>query len=236
MERTVKITSGKTLQAFLGQVFDEGYKSSLAQKALTEKEKQLKTATDVGGGGEEEDDGLSGLFGGGGDAGGEEGGGAADAQSNMPDMPEEEPSKTMDDETEKLKKGDIQPKDIVEKLNSIRSGKSFKDSAVASAIDEYVQSLKKPERVALMAFLKGIAQIVTGEVPGKAAEDPGKHPADVKMDKGNEPKTIQKKPNIIKGGNTTSPGTQKPADAALGGGEEEDTTPPAPIVPKKRTR
>lgn len=236
MERTVKITSGKTLQAFLGEVFSEGYKASMTQKALTEKEKQLKTANAVAGAGGDEEAGggdVDSLFGGGGDAGGgDEGGdGAADAQSNMPDVPDTEPSKTMDDETEKLKRGDISPKDIVEKLNSIRSGKSFKDSAVSSAIDEYVQSLKKPERVALMAFLKGISQIVTGEVPGKAAEDPGKHPADVKMDKGNEPKTIEKKPNVIKGGQAqakpapTKPGTEEP---------EEDTTPPAPIVPKRR--
>ena len=244
-ERTVKISDGKTLHSFLGHVFAEGFKSSLAQKALTEKEKQLKTAggtsgTDDlpdpngGGGGGDPGDAGSGdvdsLFG---------GGGAEDAESNMPDMPDtdDQPEPGGDDTQEKLKAGTVSVKDIVEKLNSIRSGKSFKDSAVSQAIDTYVEKLKKPERVALMSFLNGIAQIVTGEVPGQSAESPSSQPADVKMDKGNEPKTIQKKPNIIKGPGEVSKAAPTPPSQMAGKKATEpaeDTTPPAPIVPKKR--
>ena len=251
-ERTVKIDNGKTLQSFLGHVFEAGYKSSLAQKALTEKEKQLKTAGDVAGkgGGEPpaEDPGadagggdVDSLFGGG---GGDEamGGGAEDAETNMPDdvHTDDDQVEPQDDTAAKLKTGEVSVKDIVEKLNSIRSGKSFKDSAVSKAIDDYVAKLKKPERVALMSFLQGISQIVTGEVPGQAAVAPDAQPADVDMEKGNEPKTVQKKPNIIKGPGETSKASPKPPAPAGGptppgaGGGEEDTTPPAPIVPKKR--
>ena len=143
-----------------------------------------------------------------------------------------------DDTEQKLKSGEVSVKDIVEKLNSIRSGKSFKDSAVSKAIDDYVAKLKKPERVALMSFLQGISQIVTGEVPGQAAVAPESQPADVDMEKGNEPKTIQKKPNVIKGPGETSKAAPMPAKKATamkpGQEPEEDTTPPAPIVPKKR--
>lgn len=231
--RTVKIDSGKTLASFLGHVFEEGFKSSLAQKALTEKERQLKTAGSVAGndaGGDEEEqpaqDADSLFGGGGGDEGGE---GAADAQSNMPDMPEPSGGDKGGDDSQKLKQGNVSVKDIVEKLNSIRSGKSFKDSAVSKAIDDYVAKLKTPERTALMAFLNGIAQIVTGEVPGQSAENPSSQPADVQMQKGNEPKTIQKKPNIIKGGEQSKASPKAPGEPG-----EEDTTPPAPIVPKKR--
>lgn len=243
-EQTVKINDGKTLQSFLNAVFKEGFKSSLAQKALTEKEKQLKTAGAGSGGGKPQEvpgeDDVDSLFGGsgndsassgGGDAGGG-GQGAEDAESPMPDMPEE-PEGGGDDDEAKLKSGNVTVKDIVEKMNSIRSGKSFKDSAVSAAIDQYVDKLKTPERTALMAFLNGIAQIVTGEVPGNDAENPAAQPSDVKMQKGNEPKTIAKKPNVIKAGENSKASPKTPGKAP-----EEDTTPPkglpAPITPKRR--
>jgi hypothetical protein len=242
-EQTVKIKDGKTLSTFLGAVFEEGIKSSLAQRALTEKEKQVKVAGAVAGkpAAEEEPDlggDVDSLFGGD-DAGA--GGGAEDAETNMPDdvhTDDEDQVDQPDDTEQKLKSGEVSVKDIVEKLNSIRSGKSFKDSAVSKAIDDYVAKLKKPERVALMSFLQGISQIVTGEVPGQAAVAPESQPADVDMQKGNEPKTIQKKPNIIKGpGETSKAAPKPPGQTSMKPGQEapeEDTTPPAPIVPKKR--
>lgn len=214
-EKTVKISSGKTLKSFLVHTIGEGMKSALAQKALTEKEKQAAAA-----GGNDVDD----LFGDGGGGGDE----AAPTDDTGGDEQQDTSSKTMDDETEKLQKSEVKAKDIVEKLNSIRSGKSFKDSAVSGAMDEWINSLSKTERVALFAFLRGIAQIVTGEVPGQQAEDPGKHPSDVKMDKTNEPKTVHKKPNVITGHHEPGPaGGQKKAP-------EEDTSAPAPITPKRR--
>ena len=223
--RTVRITQGTTLRSFLQEIIDEGVKSALSQKALEEKENQAKHVRP-----DEGDEGGTDIFSGGGDGdstGDDENGGEApegDAGGSS--------SKTMDDETEKLKQGDVDPKDVVEKLNSIRSGRSFKDSSVAQPMEDYITSLSKAERTALYAFLKGIAQIVTGEVPAKAAEDPGKHPADIKMDKENTPHTKQIKPNVIKGAQKSA-GTAPPKKA---GREEEDTSAPvsAPIKPKRR--
>jgi hypothetical protein len=222
-EKTVKITSGKTLRSFLDQVIGEGVKSALAQKAMNEKEKQQAAA---GGGGGSDVDSLFGDDEGGTDKpAGDEGGEQPDEQPEAPHA-----SKTMDDETEKLQKSEVKVKDIVEKMNAIRSGKSFKDSAVSKAMDEWIGSLSKTERVALFAFLRGIAQIVTGEIPGKQAEDPGKHPSDVKMDKTNEPHTVHKKPNVIAG-------PSRDAEPVKNGkAPEEDTRAPtpAPITPKRR--
>ncbi len=209
----VKLTSGTSLQSFLSHVIDEGVKSALAQRALTEKEKQSATGTTSGGGEESSGGDVDDLFGGG--------------DSGEEDSEESSSSKTMDDETEKLKQGDIKPRDITDKLNSIRSGKSFKDSYVSQAMDEYIGSLSKAEKVALMAFLKGIAQIVTGEVPAKNASDPGDKPADIQMDKTNEPETFHKQPNIIKGQSKPSSGGSKKAPA-------EDTSAPAPITARRR--
>lgn len=215
VSKHVRIDSGTTLRSFLSRVIEEGVKSALAQKALTEKEKQDAVAASSGGAGESSGGGVDDLFGG---AGGDESGS---------DDNENKTSKTMDDETEKLKQGDIKPKDIVDKLNAIRSGRSFKDSAVSSSMEEYINSLSKPEKVALFAFLKGISQIVTGEVPARAAEEPSDEPSDVEMKKGSGPeKVVHKKPNVIKG---TPP---KPKQPTPSGGE--DTSAPAPITAKKR--
>lgn len=209
MSVAVKLASGDSLHTYISKVVSESLKSALAQKALTEKEKQDAAVTNFGGGDESSEGGDDDFFDGGGD----------DSES------EDASSKTMDDESEKLKKGDIKPKDIVEKLNSIRSGKSFKDSAVANSMEEYINSLSKAERVALMAFLKGISQIVTGEVPAQDVSDPSDTPSDVQMQKG-EPKDVKHvQPNVIKG--------KKPA-GEKGGGGLEDTSAPAPITPKKR--
>jgi len=127
------------------------------------------------------------------------------------------------DEQKKLKSGEVSSKDIVEKLNTIRSGKSFKEEAIANSLESYINDMTKAEKTALFAFLKGISQIVTAEFSAEKAIDPSKTPANVKMKKtGTSKVTI--KPVVVK----------KP----LGGEEKkkppaEDTTGPVPIKPKK---
>jgi hypothetical protein len=210
MTEQLKIGTGKGLRQYLTDVIGEGVKSALAQKALTEKEKQAATS-----GGDDDEDGghdADSLFG---------------SDDDSSDDKKGSSSKTMDDETEKLMQGDIKPKDIIEKLNAIRSGRSFKDSSVSSSMEEYIDSLSKAEKVALMAFLKGISQIVTGEISASDAEEPSDNPSDVKMDKSNEKNVVNKKPNIIRGGPAGD--SKKPK-----GGPAEDTTAPAPITPKRR--
>jgi len=206
MEKQDKIKTGRSLSAAINAIVKESLKASLQHNADEEKVKQNAMLD------EEDDD----LFG---DESGEE---------KSEKKPAEEkpvaPSKTVDAEKEKLKKGDIKPKDIVDKLNTIRSGKSFKDSAIASKMEEYIESLSKPEKVALLAFLKGLAQIVTGEVEANQAQDPSENPADVKMEKGNEPHKKTLKPNVIK-----APAKEK-SEKKPG---SEDTSGPVPITPKK---
>lgn len=198
------INSGKTLRSYI----EETIKSSLYTQALKEKENQAKVSPqgDPGGSADAGQGGTD-IF-----LGGDDSGDTGDTSAT---------SKTGDDETDKLKSGEIKAEDVVEKLNSIRSGKSFKDSAVKEPMHQYIESLSQPEKTALLAFLKGIAQIVTGEVPAQNAVDPGKDPADVTMQKEPAQKKKTVKPNVIK--------AQQPKQ-----GGQEDTTAPAPIVPKKR--
>lgn len=234
--------SNVRLSDYLAQLIDESVKSALHRRALAEKEKQVAAG---GEGGSDDLDNLFGSSGGGGEDksnSGDSSGG--DQQKSQPKKPADgeksiDTSKTMDDEREKLEIGDIEPKDIIDKFNAIRSGRSFRDSGVADNLDKYLQSLSKSERVALFAFAKGISQIVTGEIPAQSAVDPGKHPADVDMEKTNEPHKVTKKPNVVKG-----PKSKKHAGSGQPGGEEpeakkapeEDTSAPAPITPKKRTK
>lgn len=127
-------------------------------------------------------------------------------------------------ETEKLKKGDVTVDDVIEKLNSIRSGKSFNADDVKSSLGKYFDELDKPEKTALLAFLKGISQIVTGEVSATAAIDPGDAPADVEMEKKTGSQKVSIKPNIIK-----APNVEKSKKPGI-----EDTSGPVPIMPKKK--
>lgn len=209
MEKQVKILNKMSLAKAVDSIVKESIKSKLYQNALAEKEKQSAVLD------EEDDD----LF----------NGGEAPAKEKSSDdsgdaAPEPAPSKTVDDEKDKLKTGDVKTADIVDKLNSIRAGKSFKDDNISASLEEYVQSLSKAEKVALLAFLKGLAQIVTGEIPAETASDPSSNPADVKMQKGKKKQSKTITPNVIKGG----PSKDKSKEP------EEDTEAPSPIVPKKK--
>lgn len=201
--KQINIKTARTLSAAIDAIVKESIKASLYNNGLDEKERQKKLM------GEEDDDVAT-------DNSNEDTGGGDDQQAS---------SKTMDDEKEKLKKGEIKPKDIVDKLNTIRSGKSFKDSSVSGKLDEYVESLSKAEKVALLAFLKGISQIVTGEVEPDKAINPADPDPSVKMEKGNTAKKKTIKPNVIRAPEKTEKSKSPSA---------EDTSGPTPITPKKK--
>jgi hypothetical protein len=90
-------------------------------------------------------------------------------------------------------------------------------------LDEYVSSLTKAEKVALLAFLKGISQIVTGEIPPKDAVEPKDPAPDVSMKKGAGRDAVTVKPNIVK---NPEAGPKRKSG--------EDTSGPAPISPVKK--
>jgi hypothetical protein len=124
---------------------------------------------------------------------------------------------TEEESKDALATGDITLEDVVEKLNVIRSGKSFKDEEVKSNMEKYVNDLDEAERTALLSFLKGISEIVTAGIEGDKATEPGEKPANVSMEKKSSQKTVKIKPTVIK----------KPAGEEQQKAEKkEDTTPP----------
>jgi len=138
-------------------------------------------------------------------------------------------SNVVDDEKEKekLEKGDINVDDIIEKLNAIRSGKSYKDDEIFTKLTEYVDGLKDAEKTALLAFLKALAQIVTGEIAVKDVVRPSEKPVDVKMEKEPAVKKRTIKPIVIKKPEAPEEDKEEKTPA-------EDTKGPVPIVAKKK--
>lgn len=206
---TTTLATGKSLSAFLEALVEDSVKSALYQKSLQEKDKQ-----DAASGGQSDSSGGDG-----------DGGDDLDLDGDDDGEEDDHSSKTMEDDKEELESGDIDASDVIEKLNSIRSGHSFRDSKVKDNMQRYVDSLSAAEKTALLAFLKGISQIVTGEIPAPEATTSSGDPADVKMKKGpEEPKVKHLEPNVIK---ASSPKKNK-------GPGEEDSSGPVPITPKRK--
>jgi len=131
-----------------------------------------------------------------------------------------------EDEAEKLKSGDITSDDVIEKLNSIRAGKSFKEEEIKNKMEEYVKGLDKAEKSALLTFLKALSQIVTGEIKAANVIKPSDNPTEVTMEKEPAVKRRTIKPVVIKMNPAKDDGEKKtPA---------EDTKGPVPITAKKK--
>lgn len=118
---------------------------------------------------------------------------------------------------------EISLENTVEKLNSIRSGKSFKDDQVMAQMEKYYGDLKDAERKALQAFLTGISQIVTAGVPGDQAPEPEEAPTNVQMVDKDQQQSKSVKPNVINKGGAAGGKSQRPV---------EDTS--APVNVKQR--
>ena len=135
---------------------------------------------------------------------------------------------------------------VIEKLNSIRSGHSLKDTDILQQMQQYFHDLNDTERLALYAFLKGIAQVVTGEISGQAATGPSDAPPAVEMQPASAPAAPPAAPAAPK---TEAPAPQQalpaaqatPAPAAQPSGQKVRTIKPtivrrtpSPIKPKAR--
>ena len=66
----------------------------------------------------------------------------------------------------------ITVEDIIDKLNIVRSGRSTKDSDVKREMEEYIAQFNEDEKMALLAFLEGLGQILTSGVDSADAADP----------------------------------------------------------------
>lgn len=132
------------------------------------------------------------------DAKGDEGNGDEDAESGIEDALDDIDVDVEDDDAET--RGGPQVPDaakrempapdvddltmelIIDKLNAIRSGKSLKDKGVQQRVAEYFSDLSSAQRLALFAFLEGLAEVIALEVPGDDARAPNDPDIGVQMD------------------------------------------------------
>lgn len=138
------------------------------------------------------------------------------------------------DPTEQPAEGEnqVNVQSIVDQLNAIRGGQSFKEQKVMNELKRYFDGLEDGEQAALHAYLKGLAQIVSGQVDAGFAEEPSDHGVDMKTT-GKVTRTI--KPNVTLRQANPANAAPKPASIQrITAPSKEDTSAPAPIVPKKR--
>jgi hypothetical protein len=204
------ISNGVSLQNFLDKIIEESVSTALHKRAAKEKARQSATSSSKPS--LYEDDVTN----------------DKDKKDSLDSSSDDKPkvSKTAADEKEKMKIGSVKTDDIIEKLNYIRAGRSFHDDTIHANMDVYIKSLSKEERIALYAFLKGISQIVSGEVEPDKAIDPDSKPANIEMKKSNEKESKTLKPNIIKKAGSDEKETDK--------AKEEDDSSPTPIKPKAK--
>ena len=206
----------QNIRDYVDNIFTEATTSALKKRAIVEKDKQDATSSQVS---QEElfpDDKET-------TAQSEK---KSEASTSEPEKPVADNS-----DKEKLESGDVTPDDVRDELNTIRSGKSFsRDEQVKSSLDKYVSSLSRAERTALMAFLKGISQIVTGVVDAETATEPSDTPANVEMKKdGVDNKKTSGNVRHVKPNVATTQHKQTTS--------AEDTSAPksvAPITPQRR--
>lgn len=96
----------------------------------------------------------------------------SDEQKNEPVNTQAEPSKTHIDNKEKIKSNSISPLDIIEKLNMLRAGRSFRDPLIKQNLEKYVSSLNNEEKRNLLAFLTGLTEIASGIMTADQATIP----------------------------------------------------------------
>jgi len=138
----------------------------------------------------------------------------APAEAPQPDKPAETPQPKTGKASDivAMKKGDISADKVIDKLNTIRAGRSFKDPNIKSSLTDYISSLKPPERVALFAFLKGVSQIMSGEVEGQSATEPADPAPSIQMQKVRLKREI--KPTIVMPSKPGAPEQEESPEAA----------------------
>ena len=142
-------------------------------------------------------------------------------QDEQEDAAEETPKQTPEDQASPTVKAQklpsaMEPEDISKMLNIIRAGKSLKDGEVKERFDFWWEGLSGPEKIALKAFLDGIAQIITGDTEVEKISKPSIAPYNVEM--GAAPKEKPRK-RLKKSDPSDSPDSGGGVDAPIIVGE-----------------
>jgi hypothetical protein len=140
----------------------------------------------------------------------------SEADEELPEEPpEEEPpeEKSEDEETISSQEGKefgVSFDSVVTDINTMRSGRSLKNTEIRDELVAYYDRLDENERKALHLFLRELSKILRGAIDGAEAQDPSDPPINLKISFGEE-----------------EPEEEVPeTDEEPGEDTEEDTTPP----------
>ena len=116
---------------------------------------------------------------------------------------------------------------LMQSINSVRAGKSLKDSSIASQLQVYYDRLAEEERNVFALFMRELAKILSGAVDGTSAADPSDPPPqglDVDIvAKGKEaPEAPEPEPEQAAQPEEAPAAEEEQEDPA----DEEDTSPP----------
>lgn len=120
---------------------------------------------------------------------------------------------------------------VIDRLNTIRSGKSLKDEIVSTEMEKYFNDLSTTEREALNTFLLGITFIVNPPNDAGMAPDPGDKNIHMTIDKPDKRPQGQETTSQKKAAPSVSPRRPSPAPRASSAGSIENTD--APVQVKK---
>ena len=119
---------------------------------------------------------------------------------------------------------------IRDALNTIRAGRSLRDKNIRAELKSYVGQMDTEEKTALLAFLKGMGEILTAGMESEDVPDPSDPPYDIEMmqakreEKKAQEDTEDDTPGVVK----------KPVDRAKQRGME-DNSPPIQVGQQQQT-
>ena len=111
---------------------------------------------------------------------------------------------------------------ITRAINSLRAGKSLKDSGVKKQAADYYDKLSESERKALFVFLEALSEIITGQIKGKEAQDPSEPPVSISFSDQEEEEEVEP-PST---GEPEEEVSEEEPKEKVPEEEQEDTTPP----------
>lgn len=119
---------------------------------------------------------------------------------------------------------------IRDALNTIRAGRSLRDKNIRAELKSYVGQMDTEEKTALLAFLKGMGEILTAGMESDKVPDPSDPPYDIEM---MQAKREEKKKQ--EDAEDAAPGVvKKPVDRAKQRGME-DNSPPIQVGQQQQT-
>ena len=141
-----------------------------------------------------------------------------DQEEDESDVPVEEPPMPAKEKAKELSSEDfgVSFDSVMTAINTLRAGRSLKDTAIRDEASAYYDRLTEEERKVLLIFLREFSKILTGAIQGTDAMDPSDPPAGITIAKSEPAKPAAPAPQQKK------PVVQQPQASQEG----EDTSPP----------